>query len=82
MDKIYKNKDILCITLAIIKGVEIMDIDRARKIISSTNRIDVTYNGQSVWINSINPNNGKAFVKTLNGNNEHHQVSVSELIEQ
>lgn len=59
-----------------------MDIDRAREIISSTNRIDVTYNGQSVWINSINPSNGKAFVKSLNGNNEHHQVSVSELVEQ
>ncbi|SKC84953.1 H-type small acid-soluble spore protein [Maledivibacter halophilus] len=59
-----------------------MNIDRAREIIGSSNKIDVTYDGRSVWINSINPTNGKAFVKTLDGTNEHHQVSVSELVEQ
>lgn len=59
-----------------------MDINRAREIISSANNIEVSYEGKSVWINSINPNTGKAFVKTLDGNNEHYQVSVTELVEQ
>ncbi|MCT4563254.1 MAG: H-type small acid-soluble spore protein [Maledivibacter sp.] len=59
-----------------------MDINRAREIISSPNKIEVSYGGRSVWINSINPNTGKAFVKALDGANEHYQVAVDELIEQ
>ena len=59
-----------------------MDINRAREILSSANNIEVSYDGRSVWINSINPNTGKAFVKNLDGSNEHYQVPVAELIEQ
>ncbi len=58
-----------------------MDINRAREIIHSENKITVTYNGRSIWINSINPSSGHAFVKTLDGTNEHYQVPVSDLVE-
>ncbi|MCG8541741.1 MAG: H-type small acid-soluble spore protein [Clostridia bacterium] len=58
-----------------------MDINRARDIINSEDNITVTYKGKSVWINSINPNIEKAFVKTLDGTDQHYHVSVSDLIE-
>ncbi|WP_432666867.1 H-type small acid-soluble spore protein [Wukongibacter baidiensis] len=59
-----------------------MDINRVRQILSSEDKITVTYNGRSIWINSVNPINGQAFVKTLDGTNEHYKVSINDLTEQ
>ncbi|SHJ55865.1 H-type small acid-soluble spore protein [Paramaledivibacter caminithermalis] len=59
-----------------------MDINRAREILNSKDNIEVYYNGRSVWINSINPNTGNVFIKTLDGTNEHYQIPVGELIEE
>jgi len=59
-----------------------MDINRAREIINSKDEITVTYNGRSIWINSINPSADQAFVKTLDGTNEHYNVPIADLIEQ
>ncbi len=58
-----------------------MNIERAREIVNSPSEIDVKYQGKSVWINSINPSIGKAFVETRDNSKTHYQVSVSDLIE-
>jgi len=59
-----------------------LDINRAKEIINSKDDIEVTYKGKSVWINSVNPTMGNAFVVSRDGNNEHHEVSVKDLKEQ
>ncbi len=59
----------------------LLNIDRAREILSSNEEIDVKYKGKSVWINSINPAIGNAFVVTRDGTTTHHQVSVEDLQE-
>ncbi|MDK2919654.1 MAG: Small acid-soluble spore protein family [Candidatus Petromonas sp.] len=59
-----------------------MDINRAREIINSPNDIEVKYQGKSVWINSINPTIGNAFIETRDGNRKHYQVPVTELTEE
>lgn len=42
-----------------------MDIKRVDEIISSKGIIDVTYNNESVWIESVTGENGTAHVKLL-----------------
>ncbi len=59
-----------------------MDVSRAREIINSDDKITVTYDGKSVWINSINPNTKQAFVENLDDNHEHHNVPITDLLEQ
>lgn len=59
-----------------------MNINRAREILNSTQDIDVKYRGKSVWINSINPNIGNAFVETRDTKHKHYEVSISELSEE
>ncbi len=59
-----------------------MDIERAREIISSSKDITVKYQGKSVWINSINPTIGNAFIETRDGSKTHYQVSVKDLVEE
>lgn len=58
-----------------------MNIDRAREILDSKEEIEVKYQGKSVWINSINPTIGNAFVVTRDGSNTHHQVPITDLKE-
>lgn len=59
-----------------------MDINRAREILNSPEDIEVKYQGKSVWINSINPSLGNAFVVTRDSNKKRYQVSVTDLVEE
>jgi len=59
-----------------------MDIDRAREIIMSKDDIEVKYRGKPVWINSINPAIGKAFIVFRDGTDTHDEVPIEELQEE
>ncbi|SHK39810.1 small acid-soluble spore protein, H-type [Caminicella sporogenes DSM 14501] len=58
-----------------------MDIKRAKEILNSAKDIEVTYQGKSVWINSINPSLGSAFIITRDNEKKQYQVSISDLVE-
>ena len=55
-----------------------MDFMRAQEIINSPKSITVFHNGQSVWIESLDPNTQTAMVRTTS---EQMTVSVNELQE-
>jgi small acid-soluble spore protein H (minor) len=42
-----------------------MDIQRARKILESSQNIDVVYEGESVWIDDVNPDDNTARIHSL-----------------
>ncbi|WZL72451.1 H-type small acid-soluble spore protein [Clostridiaceae bacterium 35-E11] len=44
-----------------------MDFKRAQEILSSTQSITVFHNGSSIWIESLDPNNQTALVRTTTG---------------
>ncbi len=59
-----------------------MDINRVKQIVGSSNEIDVTYNGVSVWIDT-DPENGKmATVHLRHSLEERSEVDISELKEE
>jgi len=58
-----------------------MDIRRAMAIIKSPNEIEVHYNGQSVWLESINEMNSKVEIKNHKTSKVIRHVDVDELNE-
>lgn len=54
---------------------------RAKEIIESVEEIDVTYQGESVWLNDINSNNDTAIVQKPVKSNNTVEVPLSELVE-
>ncbi|MGG0240232.1 acid-soluble spore protein H [Bacillus sp. AFS018417] len=58
-----------------------MDIKRAKQILSSSSRIDVTYHGVPVWIESCDEASGLANVHDIKTPNETVQVDITALEE-
>ncbi|WP_408007690.1 small acid-soluble spore protein H [Pseudalkalibacillus sp. A8] len=59
-----------------------MDARRAQEITSSPAMIDVTYNGQHVYIEHVDQSNGKATIHPLDNPDKKESVSVDSLMEQ
>ncbi|WP_459502502.1 acid-soluble spore protein H [Bacillus sp. C1] len=59
-----------------------MDVKRVKQILSSSSRIDVTYHGVPVWIESCDEGRGIANVHDVETPNETVQVDVTSLEEQ
>ncbi len=57
-----------------------MDLHRVMEIKQSLGVINVSYNGNLVWLETVNKGNNKVLVKDLNNNNE-FMVNVSDLKE-
>ncbi|WP_027626254.1 H-type small acid-soluble spore protein [Clostridium lundense] len=57
-----------------------MDLHRAMEIKQSLGVINVSYNGNLVWLETINKDNNEVLVKDLNNDNK-FVVNVSELKE-
>ncbi|WP_028307211.1 H-type small acid-soluble spore protein [Desulfitibacter alkalitolerans] len=57
-----------------------MQYSRAEEILNSSRTIEVLYEGEPVWINSLNPDQQTAKV-TLGASNKRIDVHVNELIE-
>jgi H-type small acid-soluble spore protein len=57
-----------------------MDIQRARKILESSQNIDVLYEGESVWIDDLNPTDNTARVHSLS-TGKHMSVKLDRLHE-
>jgi small acid-soluble spore protein H (minor) len=58
-----------------------MDRKRAQEIASSPDMINVTYNGDSIYIEDINPNKDTASIHNLNQPHYSHEVSLTQLVE-
>ena len=58
-----------------------MDAKRAQDIIESNDKIQVQYNGQSIWIAEVNPSKNTANIKTNIFDKETMEVSLNELNE-
>ncbi|CAI8986824.1 MULTISPECIES: acid-soluble spore protein H [Bacillus] len=59
-----------------------MDVKRVKQILSSSSRIDVTYHGVPVWIESCDEGRGIANVYDVKTPNETVQVDVTALEEE
>ncbi|MDM5187094.1 acid-soluble spore protein H [Bacillus sp. DX4.1] len=59
-----------------------MDLKRVKQILSSSSRIDVTYHGVPVWIESCDEASGTADVYDVKVPHETVQVNVTALEEQ
>ncbi len=58
-----------------------MDVKRVKQILSSSSRIDVTYEGVPVWIESCDEQSGVAQVYDVSNPGESVQVNVTALEE-
>ena len=58
-----------------------MDAQRAQEIMSSTEMVNVTYNGEKVYIEHVDQGVGKATVHPLDNPEQKQSVSVNELME-
>lgn len=58
-----------------------MRLDRAQQIVRSSETIHVTYQGQPIWIEQIDPTNLTAQIKMPMGSNHMIEVPVDDLIE-
>lgn len=58
-----------------------MDRTRAAEIVSSPEMIDVTYNGDPIYIENINPTKDAASIHRLNQPANSQEVSLTQLIE-
>lgn len=58
-----------------------MRLDRAQQILRSSETIHVTYQGEPVWIEHVDPTSLKANIKMPMGSNHRIQVPVDDLIE-
>ncbi|MGG3892134.1 H-type small acid-soluble spore protein [Metabacillus fastidiosus] len=58
-----------------------MDVRRVKQILSSSATIDVTYHGSSVWIDSVDEEEGLATVHLRGPLEERTKVSIDDLIE-
>jgi small acid-soluble spore protein H (minor) len=54
-----------------------MDSQRAQEIASSATMANVTYNGQNIYIEHVDQQNGTATIHPLDNPNEKQSVSVS-----
>lgn len=59
-----------------------MNAQRAQEIASSPNMANVSYNGQQIYIEHVDQDNGTATVHPLNEPDNKQSVSVESLIEQ
>ncbi|WP_096186036.1 small acid-soluble spore protein H [Evansella halocellulosilytica] len=59
-----------------------MDAQRAQQISNSQTMANVMYNGQQIYIEHVDQNNGVATIHPLDNPNEKQSVSVDSLIEQ
>jgi small acid-soluble spore protein H (minor) len=59
-----------------------MDSQRAQEIALSATMANVTYNGQNIYIEHVDQQNGTATIHPLDNPNEKQSVSVSSLNEQ
>ncbi|WLD94109.1 small acid-soluble spore protein H [Alkalihalobacillus sp. AL-G] len=59
-----------------------MDAQRAQEISSSSTTANVTYNGEGVYIEHVDQQNGIATIHPLNAPNNKQSVSVTSLMEQ
>lgn len=57
-----------------------MDVQRAHEILESNQQIDVTFEGESVWIDELNPEQETAMVHSMNSGKS-LQVEVDRLHE-
>lgn len=60
-----------------------MDYNRAKEIFDSKGVIDVTYNGDSVWINSLSEDDNMAEIETIDRDqqNKSKLVDINDLSE-
>jgi small acid-soluble spore protein H (minor) len=58
-----------------------MDMNRAQQIIDAPGKINVTLNGQSVWIDSVDASSGMANVHPEQNPQDTQKVSVNQLQE-
>jgi small acid-soluble spore protein H (minor) len=63
-------------------GVNIMNINRVKQILSSSADIEVKYNGTSVWIDQLNEDGQTATVHLRGPLEERSVVEIGELIEE
>jgi small acid-soluble spore protein H (minor) len=66
----------------ILKEVATMDSKRAQEIASSPTMANVTYNGQSIYIEHVDQQNGTATIHPLDDPNTKQSISVTSLEEQ
>ncbi|MEI4769994.1 small acid-soluble spore protein H [Psychrobacillus sp. FJAT-51614] len=59
-----------------------MNAQRAEEIVFSPNMINVTYNGENIYIEHVDKGNGKATIHSLDEPDNKQSVSVSSLMEQ
>ena len=59
-----------------------MNKQRVKEIVSSPDRISVTYNGSQVYIETVNENTNTASIHYLNKPADKLEVSLNNLIEQ
>lgn len=59
-----------------------MDKQRAREIVSSPNMVNVTFNGEQIYIEKVNDRMGTASIHTLNQPENRQVVPLNNLIEQ
>lgn len=58
-----------------------MDALRAHDISTSPNMVDVTYNGELVYIDHVNHENNTVTIHFLDNPEEQHTVSITNLVE-
>jgi len=58
-----------------------MDKMRAKEIISSPVMINVTYNGQEIYIENVNENNGTVNIHPINQPEKKQEVPLTSLTE-
>lgn len=58
-----------------------MDIQRAEQILASSSIINVTHNGQSVWIDQVDATSQTATVHAANNPSDTRTVSLNQLME-
>lgn len=68
--------------MTIFIGVNIMNINRVKQILSSSADIEVKYNGTSVWIDQLNEDGQTATVHLRGPLEERSVVEIEELIEE
>ncbi|WP_088105459.1 small acid-soluble spore protein H [Halalkalibacter urbisdiaboli] len=59
-----------------------MNAQRAQEIASSANMVSVTHNGESIYIEHVDQDNGLATIHPLDDPNQKQSVAVTELTEQ
>lgn len=58
-----------------------MDAQRAQEIAFSPDMINVTYNGENIYIEHVDRQNGTATIHTLEEPNQKQSVSITSLME-